>query len=238
MQDARERLLSLYRPAIPWAEPVCLVKSYRDLPCEESLSGRHLSIANFEIEHLIGEGNYSQVMLAKLKPTQACTRRAGALRDAPFGRHLLRTAIGSHARRPMMWMRWLSPNAPRAAQEKFALKVVDRSKANRHKKLDEVVVEKWVLANLSHPSIIRIYQTFQDRAAMYLVLEHVPGGELWAVSHGKGIRPSLASFYVAQVCPSHPRARARHRSEWRGHVAHRWSRRYSTCTSTVSSTAT
>ena len=54
-------------------------------------------------------------------------------------------------------------DAPRA-QEKFALKVVDRSKANRHKKLDEVVVEKWVLANLSHPSIIRIYQTFQERA--------------------------------------------------------------------------
>ena len=126
----------------------------------------------------------------------------------------------------------------RAAQEKFALKVVDRSKANRHKKLDEVVVEKWVLANLSHPSIIRIYQTFQDRAAMYLVLEHVPGGELWAVSHGKGIRPSLASFYVAQVCPSHALTRARHRSEWRGHVAHRWSKRCSTCTSTESSTAT
>ena len=77
--------------------------------------------------------------------------------------------------------------------------MVDRSKANRHKKLDEVVVEKWVLANLSHPSIIRIYQTFQDRAAMYLVLEHVPGGELWALSHGRGVRPSLASFYVAQV---------------------------------------
>ena len=60
-------------------------------------------------------------------------------------------------------------------------------------------MEKWVLANLSHPSIIRIYQTFQDRAAMYLVLEHVPGGELWALSHGRGVRPSLASFYVAQV---------------------------------------
>ena len=101
----------------------------------------------------------------------------------------------------------LSRDAPRGAQEKFALKVVDRSKANRHKKLDEVVVEKWVLANLSHPSIIRIYQTFQDRAAMYLVLEHVPGGELWAVSHGRGIRPSLASFYVAQVCPPHARTR-------------------------------
>ena len=71
MQDERARLLSLYRPAISWAEPVCLVKSYRDLPCEESMAGRQLSIANFEIEQLIGEGNYSQVMLSKLKPTQA-----------------------------------------------------------------------------------------------------------------------------------------------------------------------
>ena len=84
MQDERARLLSLYRPAIAWAEPVCLVKSYRDLPSEDSHSGRHLSITNFEIEDLIGEGNYSQVMLAKLKPTQA--RADARCRDGPFWR--------------------------------------------------------------------------------------------------------------------------------------------------------
>ena len=42
------------------------------------------------------------------------------------------------------------------------------------------MVEKWVLAHLSHPSMVRIFHTFQDHASLYLALEFVPGGELWA----------------------------------------------------------
>ena len=87
----------------------------------------------------------------------------------------------------------------KSTQEQFALKVVDKSKVKRYKKADEVVVEKWVLTNLAHPSMIRLFHAFQDQGSLFLALEFVPGGELWALTHKKGLRPSLSAFYAAQM---------------------------------------
>jgi len=84
-------------------------------------------------------------------------------------------------------------------QEQFAFKIVDKQKVQRYKKQDEVLVEKWVLTNVLHPSMIKLYQTFQDTMALYLVLEFVPGGELWSMTHKRGLRRSLATFYVAEL---------------------------------------
>ena len=67
----------------------------------------------------------------------------------------------------------------KSTQELYALKVVDKSKVKRYKKQDEVIVEKWVLSHLGHPSMIRLFHTFQDQGSLYLALEHVPGGELF-----------------------------------------------------------
>ena len=66
----------------------------------------------------------------------------------------------------------------RATQERYALKVVDKDKVKRNKKTTDVLVEKWVLRHVEHPSIIKLFHTFQDRGALYLVLELVAGGEL------------------------------------------------------------
>ena len=59
----------------------------------------------------------------------------------------------------------------RATQERYALKVVDKDKVKRNKKTTDVLVEKWVLRHVEHPSIIKLFHTFQDRGALYLVLE-------------------------------------------------------------------
>lgn len=48
-------------------------------------------------------------------------------------------------------------------EEPIALKVIDKQKLKRYKKENEVRVEKWVLSNLHHPSIIRLYGVFQDQ---------------------------------------------------------------------------
>lgn len=87
----------------------------------------------------------------------------------------------------------------RSTQLPVALKVVDKAKLKRYKKEDEVRVERWVLSNLKHPSIIKMYGTFQDVGAIYLALELLPGGELWAKAHKTGLVPSRARFYCAQV---------------------------------------
>ena len=87
----------------------------------------------------------------------------------------------------------------RATQERYALKVVDKDKVKRNKKTTDVLVEKWGLRHVEHPSIIKLFHTFQDRGALYLVLELVAGGELWAITHRRGLFYSWASFYTAQL---------------------------------------
>ena len=39
--------------------------------------------------------------------------------------------------------------------------------------------EVQVLRHMDHPSIVRIYETFQDKDSFYLVTEIVTGGELF-----------------------------------------------------------
>lgn len=64
---------------------------------------------------------------------------------------------------------------------------------SRYKKQDEVVVEKYVLAAANHPSIIKLFHTFQDATALYLALELVTGGELWSICHKRGLHASHAA---------------------------------------------
>ena len=87
----------------------------------------------------------------------------------------------------------------KATQQLVALKIIDKAKVKRYKKEDEVLVEKWLLSRLAHPSIIKLYHAFQDQSALYLSLEHVPSGELWSVTHKTGLPMSIARFYGAQM---------------------------------------
>jgi 3-phosphoinositide dependent protein kinase-1 len=87
----------------------------------------------------------------------------------------------------------------RSTQQVVALKIIDKQKVKRYKKEDEVLVEKWVLTRLRHPTIARLYHAFQDVSALYISMELVPGGELWAITHRVGLPMSISTFYAAQM---------------------------------------
>ena len=155
-------LLGAFVPAEPWAERGVGYRQWRLLRGEasspsatgsESQRAGDTTANDFEVEGLLGDGNYSQVFKATLKSTQ----------------------------------------------HKFALKMIDKAKCKRYKKEDEVLVERWVLRNVSHPSIVKMYHTFQEVACLYLTLELCPGGELWNLSHKVGLPFGLARFYCAQM---------------------------------------
>jgi len=84
-------------------------------------------------------------------------------------------------------------------QAQMAVKVIDKKKLERFKKQAEPLMEKHVLTECDHPFIVKLLHTFQDRNSLYLVTEFVPGGELWNQSHRTGLRPSLATFYAAEI---------------------------------------
>ena len=156
-------LLSSFTPAEPRAERLAAYRNWRILKGETvdpddntsvaAASRSDITPAHFEVEHLLGEGNYSQVILATLKSTQ----------------------------------------------QRCALKVIDKQKVKRYKKEDEVLVERWLLRNIKHPSIVDMYHTFQEVGALYLSLELLPGGELWALTHRCGLPYGVAKFYAAQM---------------------------------------
>jgi len=152
-------LLRAFMPAEPRSERATGYRQWRLLRGEQSedvgggIARQEITPAQFDCDHLLGEGNYSQVIGAMLKSTQ----------------------------------------------QRVALKVIDKSKVKRYKKEDEVLVERWVLRNMRHPSIVDMYHAFQEVQALYLSLEMCPGGELWALTHRCGLPAATASFYGAQM---------------------------------------
>mmetsp|Transcript_27661 Transcript_27661/g.81348 ORF Transcript_27661/g.81348 Transcript_27661/m.81348 type:complete len:375 (+) Transcript_27661:91-1215(+) len=82
----------------------------------------------------------------------------------------------------------------------LALKRMKKSEVVRLKQVEHILNEKSVLAETSHPFIVDMYATFQDERSLYMLLEYVPGGELF--SHlRKAARFSNegARFYAAQA---------------------------------------
>lgn len=87
----------------------------------------------------------------------------------------------------------------RSTCKTVALKVIDKQKVKRYHKMDEVLIERWVLSRLRHPSIVELYHAFQDVGAAYLSMECVPGGELWQCCHKTGLPITIARNYAAEV---------------------------------------
>lgn len=60
--------------------------------------------------------------------------------------------------------------------------------------------ERTILLRIKHPYIARCYATFQDRRSLYMVLEYVPGGELFTLLRTRRrLAESAARLYAAQI---------------------------------------
>jgi len=72
-----------------------------------------------------------------------------------------------------------------------------------YKQQANIINEKELLWKLDHPFIIRLYDTYKDADRLYMLLEVVQGGELFARLQNSAtvgrIPPSEARFYSACV---------------------------------------
>ncbi|KAJ4455590.1 putative AGC protein kinase [Paratrimastix pyriformis] len=73
-----------------------------------------------------------------------------------------------------------------SAWVKFALKVIDKGLVESAHCAEEISREIATLNRLKHPNIIRLISTFEDHRHLYLVLEHMPGGDLYTALHKAG----------------------------------------------------
>jgi len=84
----------------------------------------------------------------------------------------------------------------------FALKTMHKDEVVAHAQVANVLNEKKVMALVSHPFVLRLFATFQDRYFLYLLLEFCQGGELFSVLHttkSDGVPEPNGKFYAACV---------------------------------------
>ena len=95
--------------------------------------------------------------------------------------------------------------------EEFAVKIMEKRQIKKEKKVRFVLMEKAVLARLSHPRVVKLHFTFQDEQHLYLAMQLCSGGELLGViiSHRTARQAAgesdvclplkLARFYMVEL---------------------------------------
>ncbi|KAM3836947.1 cAMP-dependent protein kinase catalytic subunit PRKX isoform 2-T2 [Vipera latastei] len=88
----------------------------------------------------------------------------------------------------------------KAAKSYFALKVMSIPDVIRLKQEQHVHNEKSVLKEVNHPFLIRLYWTNHDERFLYMLMEYVPGGELFSYLRNMGrFNNSTGLFYSAEI---------------------------------------
>ncbi|SCU80558.1 LADA_0B08262g1_1 [Lachancea dasiensis] len=68
------------------------------------------------------------------------------------------------------------------------------------KRLERTFAERTILSELEHPHIVKLFYTFHDHHKLYLVLQFIPGGELFYHLKEQGVLDEdTVSFYAAEI---------------------------------------
>ncbi|KAH7358190.1 camp-dependent protein kinase catalytic subunit [Plectosphaerella cucumerina] len=86
-------------------------------------------------------------------------------------------------------------------KEVFALKILRKTEVVRLKQIDHVRHERRILQDVSgHPFITNLICSFSDQDSLYMLLDYVPGGELFTyLRKMKRFDESTAKFYTAEI---------------------------------------
>ncbi|KAJ8076779.1 cAMP-dependent protein kinase catalytic subunit [Marasmius tenuissimus] len=82
----------------------------------------------------------------------------------------------------------------------YAIKVLSKERVVKMKQVEHTNNEQAMLETVTHPFIINLWGTFQDTSNLYMVMDFVPGGELFTLLRRSNRFPDpVAKFYAAEV---------------------------------------
>lgn len=85
-------------------------------------------------------------------------------------------------------------------EEIIVIKIMRKADIVKMRQVEHIKNEKNILSSISHPLLVNLRYTFQDRSNLYLVFDYVPGGELFRMLRTQGQFPlATTRFYAAEV---------------------------------------
>ncbi|CAL8082108.1 unnamed protein product [Calicophoron daubneyi] len=82
----------------------------------------------------------------------------------------------------------------------YAMKLLNKRDVVERRQLAHVQAERDILAEADNDWVVKLFFSFQDHRALYLVMEYIPGGDMMSLLIKKGIfEEPLAQFYVAEL---------------------------------------
>lgn len=82
----------------------------------------------------------------------------------------------------------------------YAIKVLNKERIVKMKQVEHTNNEQHMLEHVQHPFIINLWGSFQDAGNLYMVMDFVPGGELFTLLRRSNRFPDpVAKFYAAEV---------------------------------------
>jgi len=82
----------------------------------------------------------------------------------------------------------------------YAMKKLKKAEMIRRGQVDHVKAERNLLAEINHPSIVKLYYSFQDDEFLYLIMEYLPGGDMMTLLMRRDtLTDEEVRFYVAET---------------------------------------
>ena len=66
-----------------------------------------------------------------------------------------------------------------ASKQEVAIKIIKHESMNDKVKLNKIKQEAAILSNFNHPHIMRVYELVESADGVFIVMEYLPGGELY-----------------------------------------------------------